>query len=240
MQSDAGRLELRRKKQAAYARAYRKLNREAINQRRRSIYADNAEKERERLRLSHIRNRDKRLADKRVRYAANPEADRARSRGWATANPDKVREKRRAWRLNNPEKVRLKKQRYHKSHKGEIASKRAARTAQIRVARSAWVEKNREHVRRKNSARHARKMGASGYHTATEFRTLCEAREWRCAYCKCQLDTKSVTEDHRIPLSRGGSDSIDNIAPCCAQCNSSKGPRTDLEFAADGGRRVAA
>jgi 5-methylcytosine-specific restriction endonuclease McrA len=58
---------------------------------------------------------------------------------------------------------------------------------------------------------------------------LFEAYDWRCAYCGAQVD---LTVDHRVPLSRGGDDSMENLIPACLSCNSSKHDRTELEFQA--------
>lgn len=38
--------------------------------------------------------------------------------------------------------------------------------------------------------------------------------------------------DHRIPLARGGSNSIDNILPACGRCNRRKHLMTEAEFRA--------
>lgn len=43
----------------------------------------------------------------------------------------------------------------------------------------------------------------------------------RCYYCKSR--SAHLTQDHIIPLSRGGSHTITNIIPACRKCNSSKG-----------------
>lgn len=43
-----------------------------------------------------------------------------------------------------------------------------------------------------------------------------------CAYCG---ESKPLTLDHFIPLSKGGVDSFENIIPACKTCNSSKGNR---------------
>lgn len=43
-----------------------------------------------------------------------------------------------------------------------------------------------------------------------------------------ELQIYELTEDHRIPLSRGGTDWIANIVPCCLSCNCSKGNKTEL------------
>lgn len=67
-------------------------------------------------------------------------------------------------------------------------------------------------------------------HTYREWIELCELWHWRCFYCKRELDELSAHRDHQIPLSRGGSDKIENIVPCCQSCNSKKGAKTAEEF----------
>jgi hypothetical protein len=47
---------------------------------------------------------------------------------------------------------------------------------------------------------------------------------FKCAYCgKSGIQ---LTKDHVIPISKGGTDDIENIVPCCRQCNSSKGTKS--------------
>jgi 5-methylcytosine-specific restriction endonuclease McrA len=46
---------------------------------------------------------------------------------------------------------------------------------------------------------------------------------WACQYCGNERGT--LTIDHVIPRSKGGSSSWDNIVTCCAPCNRRKGDR---------------
>jgi 5-methylcytosine-specific restriction endonuclease McrA len=46
---------------------------------------------------------------------------------------------------------------------------------------------------------------------------------WVCQYCGSERGT--LTIDHVIPRSKGGSSSWDNIVTCCAPCNRRKGDR---------------
>jgi hypothetical protein len=58
----------------------------------------------------------------------------------------------------------------------------------------------------------------------------------RCYYCCVPLTLvpggtgKIATKDHLLPVSRGGSDLIDNIVPCCLECNDRKGTMSEHEF----------
>jgi hypothetical protein len=58
-----------------------------------------------------------------------------------------------------------------------------------------------------------------------------------CAYCSKELDFNLLSKpsgpniDHRIPVSRGGDDRLENLALACRTCNYRKGGRTAEEFA---------
>jgi hypothetical protein len=62
-------------------------------------------------------------------------------------------------------------------------------------------------------------FGVSGTYTVQECNDLMADYGGRCAYCGSK---EKVGFDHIVPLSRGGSNSIDNMVPCCKECNKSK------------------
>lgn len=49
----------------------------------------------------------------------------------------------------------------------------------------------------------------------------------QCVYCG---SPDQLTLDHIVPVSRGGSDDIENLVTCCHRCNSIKGARTPEEW----------
>jgi 5-methylcytosine-specific restriction endonuclease McrA len=57
---------------------------------------------------------------------------------------------------------------------------------------------------------------------------------YRCQYCgRAQADLKpreSLTRDHLIPLSRGGSNDWKNVVTACSPCNARKGSRLPEEI----------
>lgn len=104
----------------------------------------------------------------------------------------------------------------------------AQRTKEYRTRNSAKVKLYSKEYQKRNLAKFAQYArnrralcaGAEGSFTATEFRALCEQYSWKCL--ACGKHTKKLTADHVQPLSRGGSNLIDNIQPLCSRCNSSK------------------
>lgn len=70
--------------------------------------------------------------------------------------------------------------------------------------------------------RRARLMSAEGSHSFQEWETLKVQYNYTCPACfKREPDIK-LTEDHIIPLIKGGSNNIENIQPLCRSCNSRK------------------
>ena len=76
-----------------------------------------------------------------------------------------------------------------------------------------------------------RKNKSGGKHTKKEFQKKLDTFE-RCPQCGRKWEDipfskgsakYKITEDHIRPLSKGGTDNIDNIQPLCYQCNFKKG-----------------
>jgi len=59
--------------------------------------------------------------------------------------------------------------------------------------------------------------------TAEEWLNILNEYQFRCAYCKKQFNLfNRATRDHIIPISKGGHNVKENVAPACKSCNSSK------------------
>ena len=97
---------------------------------------------------------------------------------------------------------------------------------------------------RKAALSEARRLGT---HTPNEWYAKCRAMKWRCAYCERYCVGWMLEKDHVIPISRGGSDGIDNVVVACYPCNRGKSDMTVEEWREIGspiaktrnGRRIA-
>jgi 5-methylcytosine-specific restriction endonuclease McrA len=112
----------------------------------------------------------------------------------------------RQWKLKNP----LWNKQYKESHQDEIREYNQEYSARedVKIGRAVRERK-----------RQARKNGAEYPLTVKEWLWILEICGYTCLRCGA---VANITQDHMIPLSRGGNHSADNVQPLCLSCNSSK------------------
>lgn len=67
--------------------------------------------------------------------------------------------------------------------------------------------------------------------TPEDWELLQVAWDFRCAYCRRYPIL--LTQDHIVPLSKGGQHTVENVLPACKSCNSSKFDRDLGDFLID-------
>ena len=181
-------------------------------------------------------------------------------REYSKNNPEWRREKERKYAERNPEKYAAKQARHHQRYKEAGGNKYCNRNIEKDREREREREKTPERKeynkqrwqkRKVNgyndrakelyainplpkiisvNKRRAAKQKASGTHNRYDFEDKLIYYGYKCYYCGKELTINNATQDHRIPLSRGGTDWIANIVPACKSCNSSKGTKTEQEY----------
>ena len=165
----------------------------------------------------------------REKYAAQEKAHRKANREKYSQYDREANERIRA----NP--IRLAER--QASQRAYYRRNRASRIAAVKLYEKTNFAKVRVWKRVRSARRRSRLVAAPG---------TCSRQQWlwrfqfyggRCAYCPCELKFEEAQMEHRIPISRGGSNWPANIVPSCAECNLRKGTKTSVEF---GGRIIAA
>tara|TARA_R100001086_G_scaffold246872_1_gene179850 strand:+ start:92 stop:385 length:294 start_codon:yes stop_codon:yes gene_type:complete len=55
--------------------------------------------------------------------------------------------------------------------------------------------------------------------------------KFKCVYCNMKYSHRvQLTLDHKVPLSKGGKNTKDNLVTACKQCNGNKGSLTYDEY----------
>jgi hypothetical protein len=165
------------------------------------------EQERSRAKRYRVRNREK------VRVYR-----RKWTRKWYAANRDKARRQLRLRRIRDLEKWRAYDRKIYRTKMRIDPEKYARKLAQGR----SWARRNPMKQRHRVGRYRARTMLARGSHSFEQWMARVKIFRWRCYYCSSRLNLRTLTKDHRVPLSKGGTDFARNLVPACKSCNSGK------------------
>ena len=135
-------------------------------------------------------------------------------------HPEKAREAMRRWREAHREVSRERNRQYKRALYARDPEGQKGRIA-------AYYAGHPEALRAKDHRYRARRREAEGHFTAAEWLELVRHFGDDCGYCG---GPGPLQADHRIPLSRGGTNFIENIIPACPRCNQRKGGDTETEF----------
>ena len=97
---------------------------------------------------------------------------------------------------------------------------RANNRDKVKATITAWRKANPEAIRIQQQRRRARKRSLPATLTRAEWEAIKAAYKGRCAYCGKK--PKRLTQDHVIPISKGGGTTKENIVPACHPCNVQK------------------
>lgn len=189
------------------------------------------------------KNREQYNASATIRRKAKGEHIRAVMAIWREKNRVKIRQgkkddyalhaderaaEKRRLRQENPEYFRAIQQRSHERNR-IIDNQRGrdrywADPEKARKASQTWQHDHPDIVAINGARKRARKANAPVNDlTAAQWRAIKEIYRWRCAYCGKK--TVALTQDHIVPLSKGGAHNMENIVPACRSCNAKKGNR---------------
>ena len=190
------------------------------------------------LRLAAATERTREL--RKARYRANRDLYLERQRAYTERNRALVYARNREYFLKNRERIRAQQ---HEAYVRDLEVNRARDRERGRKRYAADPQKHSDYMKKWRAANpdrargyvrlagHRRRAAAGGDHIRVEdWQALLKKHKDRCGYCgeKAAL----IEADHRIPLSRGGRNTIANILPACRSCNRRKRAKTEVEFRA--------
>ncbi len=145
-------------------------------------------------------------------YRKNRETKISKKKVYNQSNVDKIKKYQKHYRDKTTEK-RLK---YANNWRKENKDR-------LKKMNSSWQKRNPAKVVALSQRHRSLKMNAQGSYTAKEWLELVELHDGKCVACGVK---GKLTVDHVVPLSKGGTNFIDNLQPLCSKCNSSKGTKT--------------
>jgi len=138
---------------------------------------------------------------------------------WRESNKETIAEKLKIYTQKNREKISRRSKEYQISHREQILRHREENKGANKITDRIWLLKNKDKVRVSRQMRRARVRDLPHTLTAKQWGRIQQDFNGQCAYCG---ETKKLTIEHFIPLSKQGELTINNVLPICLSCNCSR------------------
>ena len=165
----------------------------------------------------YLADKERILQQHKDYYENNKESYLDNCKNYRNTHKEKRKEYFKEYYIENSEYLKKRSnERFHNSteeqiiHRRELAKKQRAKA------------ETKEYKRQKQQFRQAIKRKLPNDFTQEEWELVIQFFDGECAYCG---EKTKLTQDHIIPMSRGGGYTKSNIVPCCGKCNSSKQDR---------------
>ncbi len=192
--------------------------------------------------VSYRNNREHAQATIRRHYENNKERYAELGKKYREENKDKIRERDRKYRENNREELLAKKRAYHYRMKDDPEYQEKRRISYIattsRPEYKEWVKRydreyrqtpeGRERARIACIRRRTLQKKAIATLTLEEWEKCLKYFDHKDAYTGLPMDI--VSQDHVIPVSKGGSYAMSNIVPCERDINCSKSAKDIFDW----------
>lgn len=175
---------------------YRKTHKECLALKQKEYNQNNKVMVALKSKKYRLKNKERIIIRSKKYYQKNRETLLAYCKRYVHANKEIVAVKAKKYRSLNKESIAIKKSIYAKEHLDEY--------------------------RARNEKRRSLKENLPCTLTNEQWESIKAHFNNRCCYCNKE---KPLTQEHFIPVTKGGEYTINNIIPSCQSCNSSKGNR---------------
>lgn len=216
---------LDKEKREKWKRKYYEENKEKLYESTKAWRKANPEKEKAISRRYYLKNRDELRESGRAKYAKNAEKNRRERRERYWKNPEKSRKHHREYVRANQVELQRKRRIYEDKNKEHI-----------KETKKQYRQANPEKGIMYGLQRRARQKEVESTLTEEEWQLILERHFYSCHYCGRK--GSKLHREHKIPLSKGGGYTKENIVPACQRCNSRKSTTAYPDFVKSLGNKL--
>lgn len=194
-----------------YNKKYWNKNKERLSKKKAEYYQQNKDKFAEYNKAYRKKNRERLIDYNKKYYKENREKLLEQKKGYYTQNKEKkLRYREKYYKINRDKLIKYARS-YYRINKEKIAE-----------YSKGYRDRNRDLRNTIEQRRKAKKRKLPHKFTEENWQETKDYFDNKCAYCGFD---EELTQEHFIPLSKGGEYTVNNIIPACKSCNCSKKDR---------------